>query len=135
MKETPMDKIMDLAENKIHECFSNPKYNSRRELIGWIFPENNEVAEASCKYRTNEWLAYLESIGAVLVENMFPPHEEDEPEEEWEKRCDEYVDAMAKETGMFPVYMPRRGKLKTKFKGFLIPNELANKILVLNSFP
>ena len=86
---------------------------------------------------------YLESIGAELRNDILPEEdhlgktmaqimdgEEPEPDDQWQKRCRTHLENIANNTGKFPVPISFASK-----KGYLLPNDLAQQILALGSFP
>lgn len=124
-----MERIVELAKRK----FLDFRISDRP-----IFPPTR-IRSINHK----KFMKYLLSIGAEFRNDILPEEdhlgkamaqimdgEEPEPDDQWQKRCHEHLQNIAQKTGKFPVPMSFAYN-----KGFLLPNDLAQKILALNSFP
>lgn len=122
-----MERMMELVDLKIRE-FRTP-----------ADPKVLKCREPDLK----RFYKYLRSLGAEPVEGIIPEDdhlgrtmakiidgEEPETDDQWKRRLDEHFQEIAQRTGKFPVPISF-----TYNKGFLLPNELAEKILLLGSFP
>lgn len=127
-----MEKVLDISMEKVEEFRTSGPDSMKRRLAGNPF------------YDDERFLEYLQCIGAEIVEEILPEKDHftntigdlidgKEPlsDKEWKENCDTYLGRMARNTGKFPVLMP----VAMSMKGYLLPNELARKILILGSFP
>jgi len=139
MKWTPElhEKMIRLMTERTRD-FKNLEYDSLGPFKGLT------------EFHVTEWWKHLESMGIVLVEEIFPkvPDVSDSlvgshRVRKYKRICNSHMRKISKKTGMFPCFMPDRTTREKhpfldggkRFKGILIPMELAEKILLIGGVP
>jgi len=119
------ERIARLAQDKLNQAFLDEEYASAS--FEEIFSRN------LAKFRVQEWFRYLEGLGAELHDHILP--RSSSKGKDWLDECVDTLEDIHRETGKIPVYMPGDGATRKACGGFLLPEELVEKILALKSFP
>lgn len=83
-------------------------------------------------YDEERFVEYIRSLGGSLIEDPYPPPNDEIDDDEWDKYSERNLQEIEARTGMFPSYLPHSCG---PYKGCLLPHDLVARILILGTFP
>lgn len=123
----------DEAHNRIMALLERRMKDFLRSDWGGMDSWKRSAARLAHKaYDEAKFVEYIQSLGGSLVENPYPPRDDDVDDDEWDDLCERRLQEIEAQTGMFPSYLPHQCG---RYRACLLPHDLVARILVLGMFP